>query len=380
MSLQYFPLTGRILLDDTGGHVIFDSDDEMLSVLPDDVKTGSQIVPARTAYSSGVDGTQVVVDIEQDYFLAYLDLPGAYVVRGMMRSTWASNPEPADNLWRQASGTHLDIIDGVGLTYVPQTDLVGLNFVASIGGYTLFVNELGHLVLRERIVMRARDPGGPPAQYNRAREQATISFRLLIGFFLGADFSARRGIRYDKTWSGVTSITHDFPFGYAFTGRRCVVVVTSTSASQPSITIGGVAATVHGHVAGGGGSITVASRVVDTGSPLTVVVSGATGYAWAFSASETTTPVVTTATAASASSVSVGINASNAATLVMAMGSVGAASTISWAGADAGTQINWTAATLPRAFAIAPQGSSSTNVTASFGATGALAILAVRFA
>jgi len=380
LSLEYFPLSGRIVLDDNGGHVVFDSDDELMSVHPSDVKTGSQIVPARTAYSSGVDGTQSVVDIEQDYFLAELALPGAHVVRGMMRSTWASNPEPADNLWRQASGTHLDIIDGVGLTYVPQTDLVGLNFVASIGGYTLFVNELGHLVLRERIVMRARDPGGPPAQYNRAREQATISFRLLIGFFLGADFSARRGIRYDKTWSGVNSITHDFPFGYAFTGRRCVVVVTSTSASQPSITIGGVAATVHGHVAGGGGSITVASRVVDTGSPLTVVVSGATGYAWAFSASATTTPVVTTATAASASSASVGINALDAATLVMAMGSVGAASTISWAGADAGTQINWTAATLPRAFAIAPQGSSATNVTASFGATGALAIMAVRFA
>lgn len=380
MGMRYFPITGRITMTDSGGHVVLDSDDEFLNVHPSDVRTGSVVVPSRTAYSSGVDGTQSVIDIEQDYLIASVEVPGAHVVRGMMRTTWASNPEPADNLWRQASGTHLDIIDGVGLTYVPQTDPVGLNFVASMGGYTLFINELGHLVLRERIVMRARDPGGPPAQYNRAREQATISFRLLVGFFLGADFSARRGIRYDKTWSGVNSITHDFPFGYAFTGRRCVVVVTSTSASQPTVTIGGVAATVHGHVAGGGGSITVASRVVDTGSPLTVVVSGATGYAWAFSASATTTPVVTTATAASASSVSVGINASNAATLVMAMGSVGAASTISWAGADAGTQINWTAATLPRAFAIAPQGSSSTNVTASFGATGALALLAVRFA
>lgn len=380
MALEYFHLTGRIVLDDNAGHVVFDTDEEFLNVHPNDVKTGSQVVAARTAYSSGVDGNQIVVDIEQDYLLAAIEVPGAHVVRGMMRSTWASNPEPADNLWRQASGTHLDIIDGVGQTYVPQTDLVGLNFVASIGGYTLFINELGHLVLRERIVMRARDPGGPPAQYNRARQQATISFRLLVGFFLGADFSARRGIRYDKTWSGVNSITHDFPFGYAFTGRRCVVVVTSTSASQPTVSIGGVAATVHGHVAGGGGSITVASRVVDTGSPLTVVVSGATGYAWAFSASETTTPTVTTATAASASSLSVGIDASDAATLVMAMGSVNAASTLSWTGADAGPQINWTSATLPRGFAIAPQGSTATSVTAGFGATGALALMALRFA
>lgn len=263
MPIQYFPLTGRLLLTDEGARVVFDTDEEMLCMSPDDFKTGSQVVPARTASSDGVDGDQVMVDIETEYYLADVSLPGAFVVRGMMRSTATSSPEDlgVDNLWRQASGTHLDILDGVSTTQVPQSDLGGYNRVATMGGYTLYINALGHLVLNERIVMRCRDSGGPPTKYNRARKETTIQFRLMIGFFHGADFGTTNpGIVITDTWGRYgSSHTQSTSFLHAFSGRECgVAIICQTNALPTVIKIGGVNATVDYSTSTEIGSIVVA--------------------------------------------------------------------------------------------------------------------------
>lgn len=286
--LRYFPITGRLVLSDDlqePPHVIFDTDDAFLCVKPSDVKIGSQIVPARTASSQGVDGSQIVVDVETTYFLAQIDIPGAKVVRGMMRTTWDSNPEPADNLWRQASGTHLDILDGVSTTQVPQSDLSGYNRVATMGGYTFEVTGFGSLILRERIVMRARDPGGPPTTFNRARRQATISFRLLIGFFLNQDPTDGpvAVAMAAKSLASVNTSTRsaDFDVGYSFTGRRLVAIIHTRNTNIPTaVTIGGVAATKRsGDIVNGPqpGRTTVWDALVETGTTAEVVATRAGG-------------------------------------------------------------------------------------------------------
>lgn len=251
MTIEYFPVSGRILLTDNDAHVVFDSDHEFLSAHPNDFKTGSQVVPARVASSTGVNGTQTVVDIDTEYALATLEVPGAFVVRGMMRSTAGINPEPigVNNLWRQATGTHIDILDGVSLTTVPQDDIYGFNRVATMGGYTLYINAIGHLVLRERLVMRSRDSGNPPGNINRSRQASTIEFRILVGFFLGAEFVPRPGMTFTDV--GGTSVAASFSapmnFGLPFAGRRCVVATWHTNGSNAATgcTIGGVAATSH---------------------------------------------------------------------------------------------------------------------------------------
>jgi hypothetical protein len=321
--LRYFPITGRLVLsDDTQDppHVIFDTDDAFLAVKPSDVIVGSQVVPARTASSQGIDGNQNVVDIETTYLLAQIDIPGAKVVRGMMRSTWDSNPEPADNLWRQASGTHLDILDGVQLTSVPQSDTSGYARVATMGGYTFEVDGLGNLILRERVVMRARDPGGPPTTYNRARRQATISFRLLIGFFLNQDMAvypavAPLDIRY-ATPSGNNLTFSNLNAGYGFTGRRLVAIIHSLTTTVPtSVTIGGVAATKQsGNIVNGDdGRTTVWDATVPTGTTVTVAASRSGGIA----AGEVELygvgnisgdPVITSATNGGGNSLSLGVS------------------------------------------------------------------------
>lgn len=313
MSIEYFPLTGRIVLDDNGGHVVFDTDNEFLSGHAGDFRVGSVVVPERTASSQGVDGNQTVVDVEVDYIIASLEVPAARVVRGMMRSTWDSNPEPADNLWRQASGTHLDILDGVSITSVPQSDLGGYDRVATMGGYTFYIDALNNLILRERIVMRARDSGGPPTSFNRARRQATISFRLMIGFFLGTDFSLRPGVVFTEVAGTgvVSSFSATMDFGLPFAGRRCIVVAGRVNAASvpTSGTIGGGAATLH-VTSGGFSGCGILSRVVDAERYLPVTLNfSASGiyYVMAFAARTIGTGIQTYSGSGSGTSLSLGV-------------------------------------------------------------------------
>lgn len=315
--IAYTHLTGRLVMTDNAADpikVIFDTQDEqMLSVSPDDVHVGSKSLPIRTASSEGVNGAQIVVDYEQEYYLATLDIPGANVVRGMMRVTWDSDPEPADNLWRQAGGTNIDLMDGVSLTTVPQSDLGGYNRVAAISGYTIYVNALGELTLNERLVMRARDRGSPPAGY-RYRRPCTISFRLLVGCFLGADYSVKPGVVYRGYTLNSGSASYSFPmyFGAAFTGRRCVVIVDTLTAANPtSVTIGGVAATIHHSATFASRGYCVASAIVNSGEDLTVAISfGASRncFVTAYSAKHAGGTVTVTAGNTSSATTSFGIS------------------------------------------------------------------------
>lgn len=284
MSIEYFYLTGRIVLDDDGAHVVFDSDDEMLSVHPDDVMTESSTVPQYVAYSEGVDGDQIVVDIERDYPVAAVSTPGAKVVRGLLKVVRSTDPGPTDNIWVQAGGTHIDVIDGVSVTTVPQSDLSGYDRVAVISGYTLYVNDAGVLMLKERVVMRARDRGSPPAGY-RYRRDATIEFRLLIGFFLGADFSAKPAIGWVGAEGSIGSATQfngTIDFGPPFPGRRLFVgvIVWNAATAISSVTIGGAAATVHSQAFTGYGSANIASVASTSGSSISVNVTMASSIGY----------------------------------------------------------------------------------------------------
>lgn len=394
--IQYFPLSGRFVFTDdtaTPPHVVFDSDDELLSVAPGDVRIGSQVVPARTAYSSGVNGDQIVVDVETSYFLADVALPGAHVARGMMRSTWDSNPEPADNLWRQASGTHVDILDGVSTTQVPQSDTGGYNRVASLGGYTLHINELGHLVLHERIVMRARDAGGPPASYNRARQQATVSFRLLIGFFAGADFTEYVGARFTGSRSSPStfaSYTFNHDFGYGFSGRRLLVFV-AASYVPTSVQIGGSAATLVGSKVQGATVLSAWSLMRDAGEVLSVTLSfpGGSNYGFqSFQVANSVNAAVVSDGGASVSLLDVDTNTGATGVAVVASAITGAPfCNTGWSGAiekadiDFYGGINYLGVPFSSgkflSSAVVPAGSGASTVTATYSVSGTAALLAV---
>jgi hypothetical protein len=385
MTLRFSPATGRLwATDDTlaGAPVVFDTDDGLLFVDPADVFVGSVAIPARTASSTGVDGVQTVVDTEADYFIGVCSSPGSRYVRGMIRTTASASGEMMDAVWRQASGTHLDIMDGVSQTMVPQTDLAGFNRLASLRGFTFFVNELGHLVLRERSVARARDSGSPPASVNRSLAASTVAYRLLVGSFFGADFGVRPGVHFRGASGsfllpGVSRTFAGVPFSYAYPGRRLVVVVNAwtTGGTGPvvtGVTIGGVPAEIHGGVGGVAGNDTsayIASAVVPTGTSGDVVVtfsagpSGAGVHMYAV-ANEAGVPTVTTAQVIAASEISqevtVGANQIGIAAVAQtADGTAGTDGTSLWANADVRLQLQGTSRVTS---AVIPAGSESVNV------------------
>ncbi|CAA2142738.1 hypothetical protein [Hyphomicrobium sp. ghe19] len=181
--LRYYPDTGRVTIADTsesGSPLIFDTNDGLLSVNPSDVKIGSyRIDTAYTASSRGQDSSISTVDINIDHYISDVT-PGATVVRGLLRTVWDSGPQPLDSLWRSASGSHLDILAAVGSTTKPQTSS-GTARMATMGFFSFFVAS-NKLYLNERLVMRAQDPGGPPA-ISITRPKLTVYYRLLVGSF-----------------------------------------------------------------------------------------------------------------------------------------------------------------------------------------------------
>lgn len=282
--LQYIAATGRLVIRDATTvpvKVLLDTDtDDFLCVKPSDYRTGSQVIPQRVASSEGVDGSQVVVDLSEEYFLGTIDIPNARVVRGMVKFESLSDPQSGDDIWQKAGGSQLAFIDGVSQTTVPQSDLGGFNRVASMGFYSLYVNELNHLILQERLVMRCRDRGSPPEGF-LYRRQLTVSYRILIGFWLNQYFSSLPGIAYRGPAGGSTgtsvSLTGDF--GYAYSGRRIGVAISSRRASgspgtvPTSVTIGGVSATLHASETDGvRNGVSFWSAVVPTGTSGAVVV------------------------------------------------------------------------------------------------------------
>lgn len=285
--LEYLPITGRLYLADGGSppHISLDTDDAFLCVKPSDVKSGSEAVDAYTATSAGVDGAQVVVDSEVEHLLGFIDIPNAQIVRGMVRVRWGSSPLPGDGVWRQASGTHIDIVDGVSSTAKPQSDLSGYARVAVMGAYSIYVNDLNHLVMNERLVMRCRDRGSPPAA-SRVRPAVTVDYKLAVGFFMRQNFTPLPGLvfRSDTQVQAAAGVaaTATMSVGYAYTGRRvCVSIASRRGSSTPgvlptAVTIGGVAATLHGSATDGGVSgLSVWSAVVSSGTSLTVSVTHA---------------------------------------------------------------------------------------------------------
>jgi hypothetical protein len=398
--LRYFPIEGRLVLSDdttSPAHVIFDTDDEMLCVHPNDFRVGSQVVPARTASSSGVDGDQIVVDVEQDYYLGTIEIPGAKVVRGMVRTTWASNPEPADNLWRQASGTHLDILDGVSMTSKPQSDLGGYNRVATLGGYTFYVNDLNHLVMKERIVIRCRDRGSPPQAFNRARQQCTVSFRLLVGFFLQSDFAVRPAIisgrRGARSFVNDTVHTLNVPAPYPYAGRRLIAVVHgyrsgSNGPIPTSVRIGGVSATMRASFAGTNNtSVSFWEVALDAGATVEVRV------AFSNSSSSCNVELFSLGNVSSLDPVSAVTEQANGGALAnVAMNvsdsQVGLVASSIWTSPLANTTCTWVNATdqadgpeytINSSAAVVPRGSGSVDVQANWSASGNKTILGCVF-
>lgn len=279
MSLRYSASTGRLwATDDTvaGDPIVFDTDDGLLFVDPADVFVGSQAYPSRTATSSGVDGTITTVDVEQDYFLGIPSSPGARYVRGMIRTTASANGEMLDGVWRQASGTHIDAMGAVAFT--PNAGMQTSNAnerLATLRGFTFFVNSLGHLVMRERCIARSRDPASPPTSFNRVCAAGTVNYRLLVGSFFGADFAAKAGAQF-RGWnsyaSAGASYSGSLTLGYAYTGRKLAIIVHSSNADPSTVSIAGTSFTKTASIGGATFQFSVWEAVLATGTTGTISI------------------------------------------------------------------------------------------------------------
>jgi len=178
--LKYDPGSGRLFVTDPtadGSPLVFDTNDGLLCVAPSDVKIGSLSLPSRSASSNGV--TSTVIDVNSDHSIESVT-PGATVVRGLLRTSWASGSHPLDDLWRSASGSHLDLLYACGSTTSPQTD-TNYRYMTGMAFYSFFVDD-NVLYMNERVVLRAQDPGAPPA-ITLTRPACTVYYRLLVGSF-----------------------------------------------------------------------------------------------------------------------------------------------------------------------------------------------------
>lgn len=331
--LKFYPATGRFLATDAAtAATMFDTDTPSLYTPPANVFSGSASIPARSATSAGFDGVQETVDLTADYYVGAPNIASANIVRGLISYD--------GSLWRQAYGSHLKEMDGVANTTFPQTDNVSKLYLTTLQTFTPMVNNLGHVVIRERTIIRQQDPGSPPA-ITRTLPAFTLQYRLVSDFWWGNPIVTPRsdiqfvGLRGDQFY-GTTNITlTSVNIGYAYPGRRVICYV---GANITSATIGGVAATIH-QTAGGA---TWISAVVPTGESVTfTAVSASTlnGIVQVFTmAARGLTGTITTAKATSAT---------NSVTLTPTVGSSQAAvlfafgtSTYTWTNATASGSVN----------------------------------------
>lgn len=271
--LQYIDADGRLILRDraTAGHpILLDTDDGNLFVDPADYFSGSISLPARSASSSGVSGPQGRLDLTAEYYVATPSSPSANIVLGQMRRS-------TDAAWRSAWGTRILDFDAVGNTFVPQTDLVSQNYLATVRAVTPLINPLGHLVLRERTIIRPRDPGSPPT-ITKTLPALTLDYRLFCGGWWGNPFQAPRADA-NLTFGGAVgfvSSTLSIPVfvGYPYPGRRVgVVIQNALNAPNPTaFSVGATPLVIHGTVATANTRTTIASAVIETGENFTLTV------------------------------------------------------------------------------------------------------------
>jgi hypothetical protein len=340
--LQYIDADGRIVCRDPatpGNPIILDTDDGNLFVDAADYFSGSVSLPARSVSSSGVDGTQNVVDRTAEYYVGTPSSPSANIALGQFR-------EGSDEFWRTAHGSHILDFDGVGATTVPQTDLVSLNHLATVRAVTPLINPLGHLVIRERTIIRPRDPGSPPT-ITKTLAAVTLNYRLFCGSWWGNPFQVPRAdadLRFFQQFNGTdNSFSSSVDVGYPYPGRTLLVLV-QTPFSAPSVTsviVGGVAATILGNVNTANTRITLAEIADAVGTTKTITTnlsSSITGcYVHVFGVRSLTgdAPILYSAATASGSSISVPIpETENATAVVAVVKRAGDISAPTWTNAD----------------------------------------------
>lgn len=322
--IQYIDSAGRIVVRDgatVGFPFVLDTDDGNLFADPADYFSGSVNLPARSATSSGINGTQGIVDLTAEYFVGTPAAPSSNIVLGQLKKS-------THTAWRSAWGTHILDFDGVGNTMVPQTDLVSQTYLGSVRAVTPLINPLGHLVIRERTIIRPRDPGSPPS-ITKTFAALTLDFRLFCGLWWGNPFELPRADA-SLTWGGPqgftsTTLSQTISAGYPYPGRRIVVVIQNAlnSPYPTSVSIGGVPAVIHGTTATASTRITIASAIVETGESLALVVTNyaSTGmvcvYAYAVRSLTGNAPIVTTTATASGTSTNLSLSANPAATALI---------------------------------------------------------------
>ncbi|NOU05299.1 MAG: hypothetical protein HOO99_03870 [Hyphomicrobiaceae bacterium] len=309
--LKFFPATGRLVSLDKvspGMPTVFDTDAPMLYTPPANVFSGSISIPARSVSSSGVDGAQNILDTTAEYYVGTPNIPSANIIRGLISFDGVT--------WRNAVGSHIKELDAVGITISPQTDTIGKQFLATMQTFTPLVNALGHVVIQERVVMRARDPGSPPG-IMKTIPAFTLHYRIIADFWWGNTLVVPHPDVSHIVSQGVG--TQYVPLTvmnglYAYPGQRRLVLVIESAESAPapsSVTIDGGAATIHSSVVSGVLRITVASRVLNGpgGVSVPIVLNGSVpvnSVVSAFIVRHTSfaTPTFSSATVASGNSIS----------------------------------------------------------------------------
>lgn len=383
--LKYVDATGRIYLTDDsvgGSPTIFDTDDGLLNADPADWFSGSVTLPSLSASSSGASGSRSFIDRVAEYYIGTPSTPNANIALGQFRKSGAT-------FYKSAHGSHILDMDAAGNTMIPQTDLVGQRYLTTVRQVTPMINNLGHLVFRERTVMRARDPGSPPS-ITLTLPAVTLEYNLFCGAWWGNAYlppspDARFGGA--SQYSTANPATGTLGIGYEYPGRTVMAAVISRGGGAVSSgTLSGSAVAVHDNQVSGGLRMTFASAAVASGTTSAASVTFASSPTESFLVpfvirpAVVGSPTVSKTAVASGTSISLSITVGADKAAVVMVAALTGSITVTWTNAVSEPSASFVGSSLSLHAAVVAAGAGSVTVTATLsGSASNIVMMAAVF-
>ena len=162
--------SGQIVLRDTSGAIVFDSNEKLFQATSR--VTGSVNVGPWTASYNGTSGARTDVNVDTNHLLASVNSACDTVV-GAFQATSSDSRGVVGLGWFNAGGTYMYFHDAATTTRVFAQEMVAFTFFCSGGG----------LYLNERVVMRAITGLSAPTN-TITLAQVTLAYNLYCGSFV----------------------------------------------------------------------------------------------------------------------------------------------------------------------------------------------------
>lgn len=166
---------GRIVLRDTTGDIVFDTNERLFTAT--DARSGSVSLSGYTATNTYAGG-DTLTNVENMILLSAITA-GADTVRGAFSVSTAGGGTVSNLGWFNASGTYVHYFGAAG----PVLGGGNNAQITQFGCYT-FIASGGGLYLHERVYLKATTTLSPSTSYSVTMLPLTISYNLLCGTFV----------------------------------------------------------------------------------------------------------------------------------------------------------------------------------------------------